>query len=152
MPSWASSWSARARAARRRTPASRAGSITLPATVRSSTRLKNWKIIPTWVRRYRAVLVSLRVSIRCPATVTVPADGLSSPATRFSSVDLPLPDGPITATASPAATCTLTRSSAGTPPAAYRLVTSLQLDQRIHGRTSSSSPSPRLLPPVPGTS
>ena len=81
--------------------------------------------MPTWVRRYRAVLVSPSVSIRCPATVTVPPDGLSSPATRFSSVDLPLPDGPITATASPAATCTLTRSSAGTPPAAYRLFTSL---------------------------
>ena len=125
MPSSASSWPARARAARRRTPASRAGSITLPATVRSSTRLKNWKTIPTWVRRYRAVLASPSPSIRCPATVIVPADGLSSPATRFSSVDLPLPDGPITATASPAATCTLTRSTAGAPPGAYRFVTSL---------------------------
>jgi len=40
-------------------------------------------------------------------------------------VDFPLPDGPITATASPWATDRLTRSSAGAPPPAYRLVTSL---------------------------
>jgi len=33
-----------------------------------------------------------------PATVTVPLVGRSSPATRFKSVDLPLPDGPINAT------------------------------------------------------
>ena len=36
---------------RRSTPASWAGSSTLSATVRSSTELKNWKIIASWVRR-----------------------------------------------------------------------------------------------------
>jgi hypothetical protein len=33
----------------------------------------------------------------------------------FSSVDLPLPDGPITATASPGAICMPTPSAAGAP-------------------------------------
>ena len=125
MPSRASSSAHRARALRRGIPASWAGSSTLPATARSSSRLKNWKTIPTWPRRYRAVLVSPMLSIRCPATVTVPPLGLSSPAIRFSSVDFPLPDGPITATASPRATDRPTRSSAGPPPPAYRRVTSL---------------------------
>ena len=45
--------------------------------------------------------VSLSRSIRWPATVIVPLVGRSRPAIRFSSVDFPLPDGPITATASP---------------------------------------------------
>ena len=42
----------------------------------------------------------------------VPALGRSRPAIRFSSVDLPLPDGPITATASPGAISRLTPSTA----------------------------------------
>ena len=38
-----------------------------------------------------------------PATASSPASGLSMPATRFSSVDLPEPEGPISATKSPLA-------------------------------------------------
>ncbi len=45
---------------------------------------------------------------------TVPAVGLSRVPIRCSSVDLPDPDGPATATSSPAATTRLTRSSART--------------------------------------
>jgi hypothetical protein len=75
--------------------------------------LKNWKIMPTCCRRNRATPVSLSRSIRWPATVTVPLVGRSRPAIMFSSVDLPLPDGPITATASPGAICMLTPSTAG---------------------------------------
>jgi hypothetical protein len=41
-------------------------------------------------------------SIRNPSTVTVPAVGLSIPATRFRIVVFPLPDGPTIATNSPA--------------------------------------------------
>jgi hypothetical protein len=78
--------------------------------------LKNWKIMPICCRRNRATPVSLRLSIRSPATVTVPRVGRSRPATRLSSVDLPLPDGPMTATASPAAISSRTPSSAGLPP------------------------------------
>ncbi len=117
MPIRVSSSSARARACRRDAPASWAGSSTLSSTVRSSSRLKNWKMIPMWRARNRASALSPRVSIRRPATVTVPALGRSSPAIRLSSVDLPLPDGPMTATTSPAATPMLTSASAGGPSA-----------------------------------
>ena len=115
MPIWASSSPARARAWRRDAPASWAGSSTLSSTVRSSSRLKNWKMIPMWRARNLASALSPRVSIRRPATVTVPAVGRSSPAMRLSSVDLPLPDGPMTATTSPAPTSMLTSASAGRP-------------------------------------
>jgi hypothetical protein len=40
-------------------------------------------------------------SIGWPSICTEPADGRSSPASNASSVDLPLPDGPVTATNSP---------------------------------------------------
>src|SRR5215469_14548428 len=106
-------------------PVSCAGSSTLSATVRSSSRLKNWKIMPIRSLRKRASPVSLSESIRCPATVTVPLVGRSRPAIRFSSVDLPLPDGPMTATDSPAATSKLTPSTAKAPALSYCLLTSL---------------------------
>jgi hypothetical protein len=78
---------------------------------------KNWKMIPMCRARNRASPLSPRVSIRRPATVTVPELGRSSPAIRFSRVDLPLPEGPMTATTSPAATPRLRSSSAGATPA-----------------------------------
>ncbi len=74
-------------------------------------------MIPTCRARNLASAPSLRLSIRRPATVTVPAVGRSSPAIMLSSVDLPLPDGPMTATTSPAATPMLTSASAGGAPA-----------------------------------
>ena len=95
----------------------------MSSTVRSSSRLKNWKMIPTCRDRNRASAPSLRLSIRRPATVTVPAVGRSSPAIRFSIVDFPLPDAPITATTSPAATLMLTSPRAGGEPFWYFLVT-----------------------------
>ena len=49
-----------------------------------------------------------------PSTVTVPSSGVSSPASSESSVDLPLPDGPTTATNSPRATERLASRSART--------------------------------------
>ena len=81
--------------------------------------------MPICCRRNRASPVSLSRSIRCPATVTVPLLGRSRPAMRLSRVDLPLPDGPITATASPGAMSRRTSVSAGWPSSSYRLVTSL---------------------------
>ena len=62
-----------------RIPPSWAGSSTLSTTVRSSRRLKNWKIIPTRFRRKRAAPVSPAWSIRVPATVTPPLVGRSRP-------------------------------------------------------------------------
>ena len=55
--------------------------------------------------------------MRRPATVTVPAVGRSSPAMRLSRVDLPLPEGPMTAATSPAVTSMLRSASAGGAPA-----------------------------------
>ena len=50
----------------------------------------------------RASSSSLRPVISSPAIVISPSSATSSPATRFSSVDLPQPDGPMIATNSPA--------------------------------------------------
>ena len=49
-----------------------------------------------------------------PAIVTVPLVGLSSAARMCISVDLPEPDGPITATSSPGITASETPRSAST--------------------------------------
>ena len=91
----------------------------------SSSRLKNWKIMPTCRRRKRAAAVSDSVSTRSPPTRTAPPVGRSIPAMRLSSVDFPLPDGPMIATASPAATARLTSETAGAGPLSYRFVTLL---------------------------
>src|SRR5258706_3596333 len=55
-----------------------------------------------------------------------PALGVSSPAMSPSSVDLPLPEGPVTATTSPAATSRLTPSRivTGRPPLSSRITRS----------------------------
>ena len=87
----------------------------LSSTVMSSSRLKNWKIMPTCRRRNLARPVSLSLSTRSPLTRIVPLVGRSRPAIRLSSVDLPLPEGPITARASPGATSRLTRATAAAP-------------------------------------
>ena len=69
--------------------------------------------MPTVSPRQRASASSPIVSRRWPATVTVPAVGRSMPAIRFVTVDLPLPDGPTTATISPAAIVRSTPRRAG---------------------------------------
>ena len=58
--------------------------------------------MPIRRRRYSARPFSFSVPRSSPCTTMGPDVGRSSPATMLSSVDLPLPDGPITATASPA--------------------------------------------------
>src|SRR5205814_1836294 len=61
-----------------------------------------------------------------PPTRTVPPSGVSKPPMMCASVDLPDPDGPVTATNSPAPMVTLTRSSAWivSSPMRYRRMTS----------------------------
>ena len=49
-----------------------------------------------------------------PLTTTAPEDGASMPPIRLSSVVLPLPDGPISATKSPSATSSERPSRTGT--------------------------------------
>jgi hypothetical protein len=55
-----------------------------------------------------------------PAMRTSPEVTLSSPAAHCSSVDLPDPDGPMTAVNVPAANAAVTPPSASTLPAAVR--------------------------------
>ena len=62
-------------------------------------RLKNWKTKPMCSRRSFVRSLSPSVVISVPAMPTEPDVGLSSPARMCISVDLPEPDGPITAVA-----------------------------------------------------
>ena len=66
-----------------------------------SSRLKNWKTMPMCWRRMMASSFSSMPTSDSPATTTSPSSGTSRPAMMLSSVDLPQPDGPITATNSP---------------------------------------------------
>ena len=71
------------------------------ATERWPIRFACWYTTPTWRARSRARSSSERRDIRSPATWTVPPSGSSSPARQASRVDLPDPEGPVTATSSP---------------------------------------------------
>ena len=84
------------------------------AAVSIGSRLKNWKMKPMWSRRSRVSAVSSRPVMSTPATETSPEVGLSRPARMCMSVDLPEPDGPITAVRRPRAMSTETPRSAST--------------------------------------
>ena len=77
-------------------------------------RLKNWKTKPMWFRRSFVSSVSPSSVISVPLTVTLPDVGLSSPARMCIRVDLPEPEGPITAVRLPSVTSTETPRSAST--------------------------------------
>ena len=77
-------------------------------------RLKNWKMKPMCSRRSSVTSVSLSWPSRVPAIVTEPLVGRSSAASRCMSVDLPDPDGPITAVSLPRSTSSVTPRSAWT--------------------------------------
>ena len=63
-----------------------------------------WKTKPMWRRRVRGERARARPVSASPATQIDPASGESSPPSRCSSVDLPLPERPSTATTSSAST------------------------------------------------
>jgi hypothetical protein len=65
--------------------------------VRTGTRLKDWKTNPSLSRRSCVSFLSSRLASSTPSTTTEPDVGVSSPANRCMSVDLPDPEGPITA-------------------------------------------------------
>ena len=77
-------------------------------------RLKNWKTKPMCCRRSFVSCVSPSLAISVPLIQTSPAVGRSSPASMCMSVDLPDPDGPMTATSSPRATESETERTAST--------------------------------------
>ena len=77
-------------------------------------RLKNWNTKPMCSRRSFVRSESLSVVISFPATATEPDVGLSRPARMCIRVDLPDPDGPITAVSFPRGTSTEIPRSAST--------------------------------------
>src|SRR6516165_5937298 len=84
------------------------------ATVSEGSRLNAWN---TNRSRLRTVSCrSLNPASSVPPSPTVPEVGRSNPAATFKNVLLPEPDGPITAVNDPAASATLTPSSAATIP------------------------------------
>ncbi len=77
-------------------------------------RLKNWKTKPMCRRRSFVSSVSFRLVISIPSISTVPSVGLSRPARMCIRVDLPDPDGPITAVRWPRGISSETPRSAST--------------------------------------
>ncbi len=80
-----------------RCPASRIGSSTFCSTVSEGSRLKAWKTKPRRLRRSSVSWFSRIPVISVPPRRTEPADGRSRPAAHWRKVDLPEPDGPMTA-------------------------------------------------------
>ena len=76
--------------------------MTLLATLSSPTSGASWNRQPTSRRRYSALCRSGAAAMSRPSTTSRPLVGWSRAATRFSSVLLPLPDGPLTVTKDPA--------------------------------------------------
>ncbi len=95
-------------------PAIESGRTTFSSALSIGRRLKNWKTKPMCSRRRSVSFASMSSVISVPAIETVPDVGLSRPARMCMSVDLPEPDGPMTATSSPERTVRSTPRSAST--------------------------------------
>ena len=105
------------RARRSATPSSSSGSDTFSAAVSPGSRLNSWNTYPITRRRSLALPLCDSFASSAPHTRTSPLVGSSRLPAIVSSVDLPDPLGPITATISPARTDRLTRDSACTTAA-----------------------------------
>jgi hypothetical protein len=95
-------------------PAIESGRTTFSSASSIGSRLKNWKTKPMCSRRSLVSSVSLRLPRGVPAMETSPVVGRSSPARMCMRVDLPDPDGPITAVSCPRGTSIETPRSAST--------------------------------------
>ena len=96
------------------TPAYSSPSATLSSTLACSARKNCWNTKPISDARSPASARSPSVATSSPVIRTVPLVGRSSVPARCSRVLFPDPDGPSTATSSPAAMARLTPRSAGT--------------------------------------
>jgi hypothetical protein len=76
-------------------PPSSSASSTFSRAGRVGRSWKNWKTMPTLCPRHLASWFSLIWRISWPAKTTRPEVGRSIPVRMFSSVDLPLPEGPV---------------------------------------------------------
>src|SRR5688572_10930582 len=83
---------------------SSSGSITFSSAVSAGRSWNDWNTKPTFMARRRARASSSSPPRSTPSRSTVPALGVSRPARMASSVDLPEPEAPTTATASPRVT------------------------------------------------
>src|SRR4030095_7272849 len=81
-----------------------------------------WNRYPTVARRNRRSVRADASWTLVPSTTRVPLVGRSSPAIRRSNEDLPLPDGPTTASSEEAGTSAESPFSARTSPLAVREV------------------------------
>jgi hypothetical protein len=100
-------------------------SSTFSCTDNSSMRLKLWKMKPMRPRRSSSSFSSRKPATFWPSNQYSPPSGVSSMPRIDSSVVLPHPDGPMTATYSPASISRLTRSSAvvmTSPPVNFLVV------------------------------
>jgi hypothetical protein len=88
--------------------------MTFSIAVSDGTRFKFWNTYPIQRRRIWANDDLVSPPRTRPSTITSPEVGESSPPATFSKVDLPEPEGPMTATSSPAETLRFTSSSACT--------------------------------------
>ena len=77
-------------------------------------RLKDWNTKPMWRRRSLVSCLSPISVMSWPPIFTRPCVGRSSPASRCMSVDLPEPEGPMTAVNWPTGTLSVTPRSACT--------------------------------------
>jgi hypothetical protein len=93
-------------------PAMSIGRVMFSKAVSVGTRLNVWKTNPTRSRRSRVSCRSSRRVRSTSPTSTRPASTVSSPAMQCMSVDLPEPDGPMTAMNPPRGMPTVTASSA----------------------------------------
>ena len=87
---------------------------TLSTASAPSSRWNCWNTNPSRAARRPANEASDIDVTSCPSTSMLPDVGRSSVPITLSSVDLPEPDGPTTATSSPSATCSDTPASACT--------------------------------------
>src|SRR5512134_3811750 len=78
--------------------------MTFSSAVNDGSSWNDWNTKPTDLPRSSARASSSSVNRSVPSSPTVPTVGVSSPARIASSVDLPDPDAPTMATASPAVT------------------------------------------------
>src|SRR5487761_2784514 len=85
-------------------PASSSGSITFSSAFSAGSSWNDWNTNPSSLARSAARPSSPSANRSTPSRCTLPALGVSSPASRPSSVDLPEPEAPTIATASPAMT------------------------------------------------
>src|SRR3954470_176553 len=95
---------ARARSSASSRAASSSGSITFSSAVRAGRSWNDWKTKPSRRPRSSARWSSSRARKSCPSRCTLPAVGVSSPARSARSVDLPEPEAPTMASASPEVT------------------------------------------------